>query len=66
MTVPDCDRQARVARRKRLFGRPVVSMEDPELLRWLRNFANAHPNPGGTLAREARRWLAELERADSQ
>lgn len=63
-TVFDDDHEAqKAARRRQLFGRPVASMEGPELIRWLRNFANAHPNPAGTLAREARRWLAELERA---
>ncbi len=51
-----------MARRERLFGRTVVSLQGPELRRWLRNFANAHPNPASTLAREAHRWLAELER----
>ena len=67
MTVRDDSREVRkAARRKQLFGRPVASMEGPELIRWLRNFSNAHPNPAGTLAREARRWLVELERDDGQ
>lgn len=63
MTAPGGDSKARkAARRKQLFGRPVASLEGPELIRWLRDFANDHPNPSGTLAREARRWLLELER----
>lgn len=63
-TAFDDDREAqKAARRRKLFGRPVASLEGPELIRWLRNFSNAHPNPAGTLAREARRWLVELERA---
>ena len=37
-------------------------MDGPELIRWLRKYTNAHPNPVGTHASEARRWLAELER----
>ena len=54
MTVPE--RKARkAARRKALFGRPVVSLDGPELIRWLRRFTDEHPNPAGTLAREARR-----------
>ena len=57
------EREARTAaRRKALFGRPVVSLDGPELIRWLRRFTDEHPNPAGTLAREARRWLLELER----
>ena len=62
MTEPDGRGEARKAARRKLFGRPVASLEGPELIRWLRNFSAAHPNPAGTLAREARRWLAELER----
>lgn len=63
MTVFDDGRKARkAARRKPLFDRTVASLAGPELIRWLRNFTNAHPNPAGTLAREARRWLRELER----
>ena len=62
MTAPGDDSAARrAARRKHLFGQPVASLKGPELIRWLRNFSNAHPNPAGTLAREARRWLVELE-----
>lgn len=61
------DREAQAAaRRKRLFGHAVASLEDPELRRWLRNYMNAHPNPAGTLAREAHRWLVELERDGGQ
>ena len=63
MTVPgEHDETRKTARRKQLFGRPVASLEGPELIRWLRNFSDAHPNPAGKLAREARRWLAELRR----
>ena len=63
MTAPGRDSEAqKAARRKQLFGRPVASLDRPELLRWLRKFTNAHPNPAGTMAREARRWLVELER----
>lgn len=67
MTVRGGEQEAQAAaRRKRLFGRPVTSLEGPELIRWLRNFVNAHPNPAGTLAREAHRWLVELERDGGQ
>ena len=63
MTVRGGEQEAQAAaRRKRLFGRPVASLEGPELIRWLRRFTDEHPNPAGTLAREARRWLLELER----
>ena len=63
MTASGGDSKARkAARRKQLFGCPVASLEGPELIRWLRKFTNDHPNPSGTLAREARRWLFELER----
>ena len=57
------EREARkAARREALFGRAVVSLDGPELIRWLRRFTDEHPNPAGTLAREARLWLLELER----
>jgi len=63
MTVPGGNSEARKAdRRKRLFGHTVASLERQDLIRWLRKFTNAHPNPASTTAREARRWLVELER----
>ena len=63
MKVPADGRDSRnAARRVKLFGRPVASLDRPELIRWLRKFTNAHPNPTGMLAREAHRWLVELER----
>ena len=63
MTVSAEGREARkAARRVQLFGRAVGSLDGPELVRWLRKYANAHPNPAGTRAREARGWLVELER----
>ena len=64
MTEPADGREARkAARRAQLFGRAVGSFDGPELVRWLRKYTNAHPNPAGTHAREARRWLMELERS---
>ena len=57
------EREARkAARREALFGGAVASLDGPDLIRWLRSFTDEHPNPAGTLAREARRWLLELER----
>ena len=57
------EREAKkAARREALFGRAVASLEGRELIHWLRRFTDDHPNPAGTLAREARRWLLELER----
>lgn len=50
------------ARRERLFGRAVASLNTAEVRRWLRTFTNGHPNPGGEVAVEARRWLTEIER----
>lgn len=59
----ESEREAgKAARREALFGRPVASLDDVELIHWLRRFTNEHPNPAGALAREARRWLLELER----
>ena len=52
----------KAARREALFGRAVASLDGLELIHWLRRFTDEHPNPAGTLAREARRWLLELER----
>lgn len=64
MTVSEGEREAgKAARREALFGRPVASLDGLELIHWLRKFTNEHPNPAGTLAREARRWLLELERS---
>ena len=54
------------ARRVRLFGRTVASLDPAEILSWLRSFANAHPNPASESAVEARLWQAELEDADSE
>lgn len=66
-TVRGGDAEVRKAdRRKRLFGRPVVSLEGHELIRWLSHFANAHPNPASMIAREAHSWLFELERDGGQ
>ncbi len=63
MTAQTDDREVRTAaRRLQLFGRTVGSLDGPELIRWLRKYTNAHPNPVGTHASEARRWLAALER----
>ena len=63
MTVPADGREAqKAARRLRLFGRAVASLDGSELVRWLRKYTAAHPNPASTRAREAHRWLVELER----
>lgn len=63
MTAPTEDPEAwKAARRVQLFGRTVGSLDGPELVRWLRKYTDAHPNPSGTHAREALRWLVELER----
>ena len=62
MTTPADGREARkAARRAQLFGRAVGSLDGPELVRWLRKYTNAHPNPAGAHAREAHSWLMELE-----
>lgn len=64
MTTPTEDPVARKAvRRVQLFGRAVGSMDGPELVRWLRKYTDAHPNPSGNHAREALRWLVEVERS---
>ena len=49
------------ARRRRLFGRTVLSLDAAQVRRWLRNYTTGHPNPTGEGASEAWRWLAELE-----
>ena len=60
--MPADGREARsAARRVKLFGRAVGSLDGPQLVRWLRKYTNAYPNPAGARAREARRWLVELE-----
>lgn len=60
--MPGGDREARkAARREQLFGRAVASLDRAELIPWLREFTDGHPNPRGILVREANRWLAELE-----
>lgn len=51
----------KAVRRERLFGPAVATLDRTELLLWLRKYTKEHPNPTGTLAREARRWLLELE-----
>ena len=67
MTVSADGREARTAaRRVQLFGSAVGSLDGPELIRWLRKYTNAHPNPAGTHATGARRWLAELERSSDR
>ncbi|MDE2984558.1 MAG: hypothetical protein OXU69_07610 [Gemmatimonadota bacterium] len=62
MTTPDAGGEpGKAVHREQLFGPAVATLDRPELLLWLRKYTNEHSNPAGTHAREARRWLLELE-----
>ncbi len=62
MTTPEAGGEpGKAGQRERLFGPAVATLDGPELLLWLRKYTNEHPNPTGRHAREARRWLLELE-----
>ncbi len=48
-------------RRRELFGK-VADLPRPDLIAWLRSYTRRHPEPRNPRTREARCWLAALER----